>query len=187
MNQRLFFLRKLNNFNIDSKLLFLFYSSVIESVLLFCFCAWGGNCKATDLKCFNSVMKKCLKICNTNEISPNSLLETATIIKFHRIIKDQTHPLHPKIKFSKVRARRILSIKAKTERHKRSFLPRAIRSIWVLKHCLLLSFGCMTVMLGLSACLTGSVSVSISQRISVFPFCHCGVADVCKAMFLFWK
>ena len=43
MQQRLFVLRKLNAFNIDCKILYLFYSSVIESILLFCFHAWGGN------------------------------------------------------------------------------------------------------------------------------------------------
>ena len=37
MSQRLFLLRKLNSFQIDSKLLFLLYPSVIESLLLFYF------------------------------------------------------------------------------------------------------------------------------------------------------
>ena len=127
MNQRLFFLRKLNTFNIDSKLLYLFYSSVIESILLFCFCAWGGNCKASDLNGIQSIIKKCLKICNVDVTSPIFLLEKVSIAKLHRIIDDPTHPLHPQIKLSKLRAGRLLSIPTKTERHKRSFLPRAIR------------------------------------------------------------
>ena len=47
MQQRLFFLRKLNSFHIDSKILYLFYTSVIESILLFCFHAWGETSKLT--------------------------------------------------------------------------------------------------------------------------------------------
>ena len=41
MQRRLFFLRKLNSFNIDPTIMYLFYTSVIESVLLFCIQAWG--------------------------------------------------------------------------------------------------------------------------------------------------
>ena len=53
MSQRLFFLRKLNSFHIDSKLLYLFYSSVIESILLFCFCAWGLGEIVRQLTCIH--------------------------------------------------------------------------------------------------------------------------------------
>ena len=95
MSQRLFFLRKLNSFHIDSKLLYLFYSSVIESIQLFCFCAWGGggNCKAADMYSFFIIMKKSLRICNVDVYHPSTLLETITIHKMNKIVKDQSHPL----------------------------------------------------------------------------------------------
>ena len=93
----LFFLRKLNSFHIDSKLLYLFYSSAIESILLFCFCAWGGNCKAADMYSFFIIMKRSLRICNVDVYHPSTLLETITIYKITRIIKDQSHPLFDKI------------------------------------------------------------------------------------------
>ena len=129
MSQRLFFLRKLNSFHIDSKLLYLFYSSVIESILLFCFCAWGGNCKAADMYSFFIFMKKSLRICNVDVYHPSTLLETITIHKINKIVKDQSHPLFNKICFSKRKSGRFISIKTKTERHRNSFLPRAIRAI----------------------------------------------------------
>ena len=129
MSQRLFFLRKLNFFHIDSKLLYLFYSSVIESILLFCFCAWGGNCKASDMNSFFVIIKKSLRICNVDVYHPSTLLDKNTIHKMNRIIKDKSHPLFDRICFSKRKSGRLISIQTKTERHKKSFLPRAVRAI----------------------------------------------------------
>ena len=129
MSQRLFFLRKLNSFHIDSKILYLFYTSVIESVLLFCFQAWGGNCKVEHMNYFQSIIKKCLRICNVDIYSPNFLLDKVTDLKFKRILNDNSHPLHNKIIFSKRRQGRLLSITTKTERHRKSFLPRAVRTV----------------------------------------------------------
>ena len=130
MSQRLFFLRKLNSFNIDSKILYLFYTSVIESVLLFCFQAWGGNCKIEHMNIFQLIIKKCLRICNVDIYSPNFLLDKVTDLKFRRILNDHSHPLHDKIIFSKRRQGRLLSITTKTERHRKSFLPRAVRTVY---------------------------------------------------------
>ena len=129
MSQRLFFLRKLNSFHIDSKILYLFYTSVIESILLFCFQAWGGNCKAEHMNYFQSIIKKCLRICNMEIYSPFDLLDKITDLKFKRILNDNSHPLFHHIIFSKRREGRLLSISTKTERHRRSFLPRAVRSV----------------------------------------------------------
>ena len=133
MQQRLFFLRKLNAFNIDCKILHLFYSSVIESILLFCFHAWGGNIKADQLSCLQSTIKKCLSICGVEFYSVNTLLDKVTNVKINRVLKDMSHPLFSRVLFSKRRQGRLLSIKTKTERHRKSFLPRSVRNyieIW---------------------------------------------------------
>ena len=53
MNQRLYFLRKLNTFNINCKILHLFSRSTIESVLMFCIIGWGGNCNVSLKKRFD--------------------------------------------------------------------------------------------------------------------------------------
>ena len=128
MQQRLFFLRKLNSFHIDSKILYLFYTSVIESILLFCFHAWGGNIKADQVNHLQSTIKRCLSICGTELYSITFLLDKVTSSKFSRILKDNTHPLFSRISFSKRREGRLLSIRTKTERHLKSFIPRAIRN-----------------------------------------------------------
>ena len=128
MQRRLFFLRKLNSFNIDPTIMYLFYTSVIESVLLFCIQAWGGNAKLDIINWIKSTMKKCLNICNVEFYSPLFLLDKVTILKIDRILKDNSHPLYSKILFSKRRQGRLLSISTKTERHWKSFLPWAIRT-----------------------------------------------------------
>ena len=125
----LFFLRKLNSFHIDSKLLYLFYSSVIESILLFCFCAWGVIVRPLTWIHFLLSLKKSLRICNVDVYHPSTLLDKNTIHKMNRIIKDKSHPLFNRICFSKRKSGRLISIQTKTERHKKSFLPRAVRAI----------------------------------------------------------
>ena len=41
INKRMFFLRKLNSFNVDKTILNLFYTSTIQSIISFCVIAWG--------------------------------------------------------------------------------------------------------------------------------------------------
>ena len=76
-----------------------------------------------------SLMRKCLKMCEVEVYHPDSLLEKTTVNKINRIIKDSSHPLFSKITFSTRKNGRYISIKTKTERHRKSFLPRAIRTI----------------------------------------------------------
>ena len=43
------FVRKLNFFKIDKPLISLFYQSIVNSVISFCICAWGGNTAERDI------------------------------------------------------------------------------------------------------------------------------------------
>ena len=95
----------------------------------FCFQAWGGKCKVEHMNYFQSIIKKCLRICNVEIYSPFYLLDKITELKFKRILNDNSHPLYNQIIFSKRREGRLLSITTKTERHRKSFLPRAVRSV----------------------------------------------------------
>ena len=68
-------------------------------------------------------------MCGVEVHHPDILLEKATMNKIKRIVKDSTHPLFDKIIFSTRKSGRLISVRTKTERHRKSFLPRAIRSI----------------------------------------------------------
>ena len=126
-NQRLFFLRKLNSFSLDKKILSIFYSSVLESILTFCLTCWGGNCTEGDKIKFDRIIRKASKLTNNNFLNTNELFEKISLRKIHSIISDFTHPLTPQIRQSKTRPGRYIYINTKRERYKNSFLPSALK------------------------------------------------------------
>ena len=127
LNQRLFFLRKLNSFSINKIILSMFYSSVLESVLSFCLCCWGGNCSGIDKNKLNTIVKKCNKITKNNFLQINELFEKISLRKINYILKDLSHPFQIQLKESRLRKGRFLQIKTNRERYKKSFLPNAIK------------------------------------------------------------
>ena len=117
MNQRLFFLRKLCSFNIDSKIMYLFYKSCIESVLLFCLCGFGGNCSIQDKIKFNKIIKKASKISGNPFQNVDTLLEHISIKKIMSISEDNSHPLSSQITTSP-RSGRVILPRTNQERYK---------------------------------------------------------------------
>ena len=126
MNQRLYFLRKLNTFNINCKILHLFSRSTIESVLMFCIIGWGGNCNVSLKKRFDRLLEKSAKITKQELTTTDFLLNLALLNKIKRIIEDKTHPLNNTITHSE-RSGRVHTIKANRERYRNSFLPSAVK------------------------------------------------------------
>ena len=125
INKRMYFLRKLSQFNIDKTICTLFYRATIESVLTFCISAWGGNCLAKDKRNLDKIIKRSKR--NTHEImSFDELYAYSCTRNIIAILKDQTHPLNCLIKISH-RSNRPLSVKTRTERHRKSFLPSSVR------------------------------------------------------------
>ena len=128
VNQRVYFMYNVAKFNIDSKILSLFYESCIVSVITFCITAWGGNIREKQKSIMNSSIKRCSKLLKYNDYDDiDQLLFCATQRKFLSILKDQSHPLYSLINFS-VRSKRIIHVKTRTGRHYNSFLPMAIRN-----------------------------------------------------------
>ena len=99
-NKRMFFLRKLKYFNIDSTLLSLFYKSAIESILTFCITAWGGNLKNCDKMKLDRLIKRLAKIVKNSFPLVDTLHDHLCLTKIMRIKKDPTYPLAPQIKTS---------------------------------------------------------------------------------------
>ena len=125
LSKRMYFLTKLRQFRIDRTLCTMFYRAVIESVIIFCIAAWGGNCLAVNKNEMNRVIRKAAK--STGDIGDfDELLEKSTFRKISAIIDDKSHPLYPSITISE-RSGRLISIRTKTERHRMSFLPTGIR------------------------------------------------------------
>ena len=120
----MFFVRKL-----DPTLISLFYRATIETILTFCLSAWGGNATAYDLKKLNRVIMKAKKVCQSEVLSSiEELLERVRGRKIESLMSSNHHPLSNKVEFSK-RTGRAIVIKCRTERYRRSFLPRATLSL----------------------------------------------------------
>ena len=126
INQRMFFVRKLNEFHIDNTIIHMFYRSTLLSVISFRLTAWGGNVHSSYVNKFNTLFKKIAKITKMTPDTFSSLFKSCCHLKLLSIMKDESHPLFHQIKYSS-RSGRILHLKANRERYKNSFMPSAIR------------------------------------------------------------
>ena len=61
LQQRLFFLRKLNSFYVDKTILQLFYQSVVQSILALCLVCVFGNMRTNDRIKLERIVKKQVK------------------------------------------------------------------------------------------------------------------------------
>ena len=120
----MYFLRKLGAFHIDYTIMSLFYTSVIESILIFCIIGWGGNVTIKNKTVINRSIKRASKLTRSTFSDFDILLFSSTSKKINKI-ENTDHPLASKIKRS-VRSGRPLFITARTERYKKSFLPYAV-------------------------------------------------------------
>ena len=125
MNRRMYFLRKLGQLKVDRDLCTLFFKSVIQSVLVFCIAAWGGNCNKSDINNLDKIIRRAEKF--TNELQTFDTLRAEFCFrKICLILEENDHPMNNEINLSN-RSSRILSIRTKTQRHFKSFLPSSIR------------------------------------------------------------
>ena len=128
MNQRLYFMRKLNSYNIDNSILTLFYETCITSILNFCLIAWTGNARQKDITKINRCLKAACKIISENPYHTFGNLGIHQCRKkINKIINDKTHPLFKQLQFSS-KSGRVIHPKSRTVRYLNSFLPLAIRN-----------------------------------------------------------
>ena len=126
-NKRLFFLRKLKQAGVDVKLLGLFYSSVIQSVLTYCVTVFFNSLRRTERKNIDRVTAIAQKIIGKNimldPLSKIYYVRTAT--KGEQILKDMSHPLNYKFEMLPS-GRRLRSAATKSSKYNKTFIPSAI-------------------------------------------------------------
>ena len=128
MNQRLYFMRKLNSYKIDNTIISLFYQSCILSILTFCLPAWTGNALEKEKQKLNRILKSaCKMISKTPPDTFDSLGVNLSVKKLNSIIKDKKHQINTQIQFS-TKSGRIIHPKSRTVRYLNSFIPLAIRN-----------------------------------------------------------
>ena len=124
VNKRMYFLRKLASFKVDSSLLSLFYNSVIQSIISFCVIGWGGNVTGIKKIKIDRLIRRAGK---TSKCIFSTFDELHRALCFKKInsIENTDHPLAHKIKRS-VRTNRPLFLSINTERYRHSFLAFSI-------------------------------------------------------------
>ncbi|KAK1803842.1 hypothetical protein P4O66_003747 [Electrophorus voltai] len=126
--QRLYHLRRLRDFRLPSKVLRNFYTCTIESILTGNITVWFGNSTKQDRQALQRVVRSAERITHTELPDLQTTYYKRCQTKARKIVKDPTHPNNRL--FSLLRSgRRFRSLKAKTERLKRSFFPQAIRAL----------------------------------------------------------
>ena len=129
-NKRMYFLRKLKKFKVSKEMLLLFYKSSIQSVMLYNAICFYGNATLESKAKFNRVHKAAAKIIGSKLEPLDSRYKEDTLKKMKRILPDSKHPLSVVFgahRSSRECSNRFRSLKAKTNRLYKSFIPTAIR------------------------------------------------------------
>ena len=92
--QRLYFLRKLNEFHIDHTIMHLFYTSVIQSIFAFCILVYYGNASSRDIHKVHRIIKQAQKLTQCQCQSIHEIYNIMCTRKVRLIVGDEAHPLH---------------------------------------------------------------------------------------------
>ena len=111
---------------LNNEFLYIFYCSILGSVIACGISCWGSSITAGDRKRLNSTIKKAGKIMNREVPNIETLFHTACLNKYNSILKDNDHPLNCNF-ITSMRSNRIIEPKSRTERYRLSFIPTAVR------------------------------------------------------------
>ncbi|GAA6088507.1 uncharacterized protein LOC109141784, partial [Tachysurus ichikawai] len=111
---------------LPSQVLKTFYTCTIESVLTSSITSWFGNSTMQDRRALQRVVRSAERTIHTELPDLKDIYSTWCRTRARKIVKDLRHPNNGL--FSLLRSgKRIRSLKANTERMRRSFFPQAIR------------------------------------------------------------
>jgi len=124
---RLYFLRRLRSFSVCSKLLRMFYQSVVASVLFYAVVCWGGSVKKRDAGRLDRLVRRAGAVgleldCLT------SVAEKRTLSRLLTILDNDHHPRHRPLNGQRsIFSGRLLSLSCSSDRLRKAFVPRAIQ------------------------------------------------------------
>ena len=126
---RLYLLRRLKSFNVCSRLLYMFYQSVVASILLYAVVCWGGGIKIGERNKLDKTIKKASSVVGLRMEGLQSVAERRIMDKLNSIMSNASHPLYADLqeRVSTFSQRLTFPPKMRTERYRLSFLPTAIR------------------------------------------------------------
>ncbi len=91
---RLYFLRRLRSFKICRKLLWMFYQSVVASILFYTVVCWGGSTSKKDTFRLDKLIRRAGSVVGMKLDSLVTVAEKRTLDKLLDIMDDASHPLH---------------------------------------------------------------------------------------------
>ena len=122
---RMYFIRQLVKLNIDNKILELFYTSVVQSVITFSITCWFGNCSMESKNKLSRIIKQCSKLGVPDVASLPEIFKKCALHRCITIYKDTVHPLSCNYRMLPS-GRRLQCIKCRTSRYAKSFIPSSI-------------------------------------------------------------
>ena len=131
VNSRMYCMRKLRSFGVNSDMLVTFYNAVICSIIVFGSVCWGGNISKLDRGRLEKIVKKKEKkrkkaghVVRKPLDSFKILHEKKLYRKLMQILNDPTHPMRHYFDSRRSnRSGKYLLPRTNTNRYKASFLP----------------------------------------------------------------
>jgi len=127
LNSRMYCFKKLNFFNVNSRILALFYDSVVASVWRYCLLCWGGNIAQGDKERVERVITQAGKIIGAPRQDFDTVYSDLLTKKLADVLMEDKYPLHHRLSDRLNPSGRMRSISAKTNRYLLSFVPQAVR------------------------------------------------------------
>ena len=125
VQQRLFFLRKLNSFKVCNILMTIFYQCFIESALTYCCVAWFGFLTLSNKNRLARLTKVASKVIGVQQAQLQDIYLKRIWTKAKLIIDCPDHPLYKEFDLLPS-GRRFRMPKTRTRRARVSFIPAAI-------------------------------------------------------------
>ena len=129
-NQRLFFLKILKSFKVNAELLELFYYTATEFIVTYNSLCFYSCLKRTDTAKLSKIKRIASKLIGSVVVHLQAHFERKALQRLRAILADPTHPSNEEMTAqmsARITSGRLVSLKTKTKRFFRSFLPSAIR------------------------------------------------------------
>ena len=127
-NTRVYCLRKLHTFHVNTDMLQLFFSSVVCTVLTFGVTCWGGNITQGDKDRVDRLIRKAGRVIGRNQDTLTDAYNDRLYKKVTNIFDDDTHPLRQEFDRLLIeRSGRLRTPKVRTVRYQKSFMPKAVQ------------------------------------------------------------
>lgn len=130
--KRMHSLRQLKQFRVGGDILSLFFRTVIQSSLLFNSVCYLNSATAQDRALMEQIVSDATRITGCGQVEPMATYLHALRAKTSKILKEESHPLHPPLverKSLRETSNLFRSFGSGTKRFLNTFLPSAVRDI----------------------------------------------------------